>query len=109
MPATESKQTVFAFGALGGVLPTLTLLASTYVTIPETPLPAPGLLLGLALYAIVGGVVALTNTSQEIRQAIFAGIAAPAILSSVLAGASEAHMRRKTTAYLSSPAGLAGC
>ena len=80
---------MFAFGTLGGVLPSLAALAPTYVAAPTTPLPTIGLLFGLALWAIVGGVMALTNTAAEARHAIFAGIAAPAILANVIAGATS--------------------
>src|SRR5690606_14684458 len=48
--------------------------------------PEIGLYVGLVLWAIIGGGVALTNTVYETRQAIFAGIAAPAIIASFVAG-----------------------
>lgn len=83
---TDNRATVFAFGGFGGVLPTLANLASTYVSVPATPMPEYGLYLGLLLWALVGGGVALTNTSFEARQAIFAGVAAPAILLNIVAG-----------------------
>jgi hypothetical protein len=83
---TDSRSALFLFGAFGGIMPTLANLATTYVAIPATPMPAVGLLFGLALFAVIGGGVALTNTSREIRQAIFAGIAAPAIMTSIIAG-----------------------
>ena len=91
-----TRRAVFTFGAFGGVLPTLASLASTYVTVPDTALPASGLYFGLLLWAIVGGGVALTNTSREVRQAIFAGIAAPAIIANLVSGATEAATKRKT-------------
>ncbi|TPN82011.1 hypothetical protein FJ987_17150 [Mesorhizobium sp. CU2] len=85
----DNKIVAFAWGAFGGALPTIAKLASTYVAVPTTPLPALGLLLGVMLWAIVGGGVALTNTSYETRQAIFAGVAAPAILASLISGATS--------------------
>jgi hypothetical protein len=88
---------MFCAGACGGMLPTLANQASIYVNHPDTPLPTVGLFLGIGLWAIVGGVVAFLNDKPEIRQAIFAGIAAPAILTNVVSGATENQaMRRKT-------------
>jgi hypothetical protein len=92
---TDSRSALFFFGAFGGIMPTLANLATTYVAIPDTPMPAWGLVFGLALFALIGGGVALTNTSREVRQAIFAGIAAPAIMTSVIAGSTEGGGRRK--------------
>jgi hypothetical protein len=88
------KKSVFYFGMLGGALPTCATLASTYVASPETPLPTFGLFFGWALWAIIGGAVALMNTSPETRHAIFAGIAAPAILLNIISGATEAGSRK---------------
>ncbi|MEZ2329857.1 hypothetical protein AB6802_09045 [Mesorhizobium sp. RCC_202] len=84
-----TKIIAFLWGAFGGALPTVAKLASTYVAAPTTPLPALGLLLGIALWAIVGGGIALTNTSYDTRQSIFAGIAAPAIIASLISGATN--------------------
>jgi len=85
----DSRTAAFAFGGFGGVLPTLANMASTYVSVPATPMPEYGLYLGLLLWAVVGGGVALTNTTYEARQAIFAGVAAPAILLNIVAGATS--------------------
>ncbi|WP_432283399.1 hypothetical protein SLT36_15325 [Aminobacter sp. BA135] len=85
----DSRTAAFAFGGFGGVLPTLANMASTYVSVPATPMPEYGIYLGLLLWAVVGGGVALTNTSYEARQAIFAGVAAPAILLNIVAGATS--------------------
>jgi hypothetical protein len=74
-------------GALGGVLPTLAKLASTYVTVPETPLPAIGMLLGLIIFAVIGAAIAFGTGQAEVRQALIAGIAAPGIITNLVAGA----------------------
>ena len=77
----------FLFGAFGGILPTLAGLASFYVKSPNPDLPTLGLLLGLVIYAVVGGGVAVGFvTSQEVKQAITTGIAAPALIASIVAG-----------------------
>jgi hypothetical protein len=92
-----ARRTMFYFGAFGGTLPTLANLAPMYIANWDTPLPTIGFLFGLAVWAIVGGGIALTNSSPDVRQAIFAGIAAPAILTNIANGATEGAMRRKTT------------
>jgi hypothetical protein len=98
----KEKRGMFAYGMLGGMMPPLSKLGATFVANPETPLPALGFLLGLAIFAFLGGMVALMNTAPEHRQAIFAGIAAPAIIAGVLAGKSEAdNAVRGNTAFLS--------
>lgn len=94
----DSRAAAFAFGGFGGVLPTLANMASTYVSAPATPMPEYGLYLGLLLWAIVGGGVALTNTTYEARQAIFAGVAAPAILLNIVAGATSQSGAEKAAA-----------
>ena len=98
---TDSRSALFLFGAFGGIMPTLANLATTYVAIPDTPMPAWGLVFGLALFALIGGGVALTNTSREVRQAIFAGIAAPAIMTSVIAGSTEGGGGRRKAEFIS--------
>jgi len=91
------KKTVFLFGAFGGILPTLANLAPQYITDWQTALPTVGFWFGLFIWAVVGGGMALTNATPETRQAIFAGVVAPALLTSITAGASEANMRRRTS------------
>jgi hypothetical protein len=103
----SGKHSIFAFGAFGGILPMLAILASTYCVNPETPLPALALYLALMTWAIVGGGVALTNTSLEKREAIFAGIAAPAIIMSLVFGALGASLRPHTGQLSSSIHGRA--
>ena len=93
---TDSRSALFLFGAFGGIMPTLANLATTFVTIPDTPMPAWGLLFGVVLFALIGGGVALTNTSRQVRQAIFGGIAAPAIMTSIIAGSTDGGGKRRS-------------
>lgn len=90
----KARVSMFVCGAIGGIVPTLATLATTYVTVPETPMPTSGLYFGVMLWAVVGGIVALGNHTPEVRNAIFAGIAAPAIVTNVISGASEAQINR---------------
>jgi hypothetical protein len=73
-------------GAAGGIIPTTAKMASTYVTVPATPLPEIGLLLGLALFAVIGAAIAYGTAQTDIRQALIAGIAAPGIITNLVAG-----------------------
>jgi hypothetical protein len=78
------------------MLPTIGRLAGTYAADFATPDPAWfGVFMALLLYAIVGAVMARALGTGEMKQALFAGIAAPAIVLSVLNGVSETN---KTTA-----------
>jgi hypothetical protein len=91
-------------GAIGGMLPTIARLAATYVAQPLTPLPEIGLYFGLALYAGIGSAVAFVMAPfdrrqivlVELRQALIAGIAAPAILGNIIAGAAETRPKMAT-------------
>jgi hypothetical protein len=79
------------WGAVGGMLPTLGRIAGTYGANFDAPPPALlGVMIALGLYGIIGSVVARAIGNVEVRQCLFAGIAAPAIVVSVLAGASDA-------------------
>lgn len=98
----KEKIAAFAWGGFGGVLPTLAKLASTYVVAPASPLPELGLMIGLLLWAVVGGGVALTSTSYETRQAIFAGIAAPAMITSLVSGTTQHQTAYSMPSLLSS-------
>ena len=100
MHLAKSRRSLFLYGALGGLLPTLSTLATTFVTVPETPLPAIGMLYGLVLMGVVGGGAAMTNSTLEIRQAVITGVAAPAILMSIVSGATDS---RRKSAQLFAP------
>ena len=78
-----------AFGALGGMCPTIAKLAGSYSSNPLQDVPALGVFIGLALFAFLGGVIALGFGSNEVKAAIVAGIAAPAIVTNVISGAQE--------------------
>lgn len=74
-------------GGLGGILPTISKLAATYVGAPKTPWPEYGLLFGLALFAVIGAAIAYATVSSGFHQALVAGIAAPGIITNLVAGA----------------------
>jgi hypothetical protein len=96
-----------ACGAVGGMSPTVAKLAATYAAAPETPPPGLGLLIGLLLFAFLGGIVGLAFGQLQFRQAFIAGIAAPGIITNVLAGTSlhqTAPPVRTPVAVVSEPA-----
>src|SRR5437588_3128401 len=78
------------FGAFGGIAPTLIKLATALVTHPEQPMPLYAFYIGLALYAVIGGVMAAALEEDNLRGALFAGIAAPALISSAITGSQPA-------------------
>ncbi|MDQ0301293.1 hypothetical protein [Ancylobacter polymorphus] len=82
---------IIFFGAFGGVCPTLMKLASTLVANPAADLPLPGFYIAIGLYAILGGGIALALGEQNLRGALFAGIAAPALISNAITGAQDAR------------------
>lgn len=97
-----SRFECLAFGALGGMCPTLAHFASFYATKPSSALPEVGVLIGLGLFAVLGSVIAVGFGAREVKAAIVAGIAAPGIVSNVAAGAAADGARAETdTAALS--------
>ncbi len=81
---------IVLFGAFGGIAPTLIKLATALVTHPEQPMPLYAFYIGLALYALIGGVLAGALEETDLRGALFAGIAAPALISSAITGSQPA-------------------
>ena len=76
---------------VGGMIPTISRMASTYVTDPSTPLPEPGLFLGLFLFFIIGSVLALAFSETNLRQAFIIGVCAPGIITNIVAGMNDAR------------------
>ncbi|MEZ5779201.1 MAG: hypothetical protein R3E44_12650 [Paracoccaceae bacterium] len=97
-----SRLECLTFGALGGMCPTLAHLASFYATKPGSDLPELGLFIGLALFAVLGSVIAVGFGAKEVKAAVVAGIAAPGIVSNIAAGAAaEAKRADAETAAIS--------
>jgi len=89
-PVGITTTSMFLWGAVGGMLPTLGRMAGTYGADFSAPLPHwSGVLLAVGLYAVIGAIMARAVGNAEMKQALFAGIAAPAIVLSVYNGASE--------------------
>ncbi|KZN30043.1 hypothetical protein N480_03605 [Pseudoalteromonas luteoviolacea S2607] len=76
---------------VGGMIPTMSRLASTYVTDPMTPLPEPGLFFGLGLFFVIGVILAYAFSETNVRQAFIIGVCAPGIITNIVAGVQEAN------------------
>ncbi len=74
----------------GGMLPTLSRLAATYVDNPYTPEPAYGIYLGLAIFFVIGAILAFAFGEKSLRQALIIGISAPALINSIASGLKDA-------------------
>jgi hypothetical protein len=93
-PHELDYRSMFLWGAVGGTLPTLGRIAGTYAANFEAPAPAwLGVFLALSLYAFIGAVIARAMGNGEMKQALIAGIAAPAIITNVFNGVSEGRIR----------------
>ena len=87
-----SLTSMLGWGAVGGALPTISKVAGTYGANFAAPAPEwRGVLIAIALYAGIGSVVARAMDNPEMKQALFAGIAAPAIVASILAGVTDSR------------------
>ena len=95
MPTMDEVRSMLVWGAVGGMLPTLGKIAGTFGANFDAPSPQlRGVAIALALYGVIGAVVSRAIGNPEVRQAMFAGIAAPAIVVSVLAGATDSSSIR---------------
>lgn len=86
---------------IGGTLPTVSRLASTYVTDPSTPMPQLGLFFGLGLFFIIGSVLTYAFSESNIRQAFIIGVCAPGIITNIVAGVQDAKIKQTSTGYFS--------
>lgn len=94
-PATAEKKPlrpmmIFLFGAFGGCCPTIAKLASFYSTNPAGGLPQLGTYIGLVLFGVLGAIIAVGFGAKELKAAIVAGIAAPGLVTNIVAGSSAA-------------------
>ena len=88
---------------IGGMIPTISRLASTYVTDPTTPMPEPGLYFGLFLFFIIGSVLAIAFSETNLRQAFIIGVCAPGIITNIVAGVNDAKSTRQTAVLYKLP------
>jgi len=79
------------FAGLGGTMPTLCKLASTYATNPDTDPPRLGLYIGLLLFFVIGSILASAFSEADLKKAFIIGVSAPGIITNISAGVSEAY------------------
>jgi hypothetical protein len=81
----QKKSEACLHGALsGGMLPTLGKVAGTFGANFDAPMPnLVGVSIALGLYAILGSIMARVIGNSDLKQAVVAGIAAPAMVVSI--------------------------
>ena len=90
------------WGGIGGTLPTLARIAGTFGANFDAPMPNwTGVSMAVAAYAFIGGVIARAFGKVEVKQALFAGIAAPAILTNVIMGVTENRTKFSELSFMS--------
>lgn len=78
------------FAGIGGLLPSIARLAAAFATQPDQPLPHPHILIGLALFFVIGAVLSVAfNRDSDIGRGVIIGISAPGIITNILAGATQ--------------------
>jgi hypothetical protein len=88
----QELRSMFIWGAVGGALPTLSKLAGTYGANFDAPTPRIlGVVIAIALYGVIGSIISRAIGNPDVKQALFAGIAAPAIVVGVISGASDSQ------------------
>ncbi|MBS1041468.1 hypothetical protein JK203_11525 [Gluconobacter cerinus] len=77
-------------GGIGGAMPTLSHLAASLTQNDNQPLPNIGFYIGIAIYFAIGAAVSCGFKKENDKKSdyLIRGIAAPAIIASVLAGSS---------------------
>jgi hypothetical protein len=72
---------------LGGLLPTLSKIGASFAAQPDQPLPHWHILIPLAIFFILGFVLNFPfNREMDITKAVIIGIAAPGLITNIIAG-----------------------
>lgn len=74
----------------GGTMPTLSKFGASLIADPSSPMPAIGFFVGLGIFFLIGSLMAYAFAERNLKQALLAGIAAPAIIASAISGATGA-------------------
>ena len=86
----EEMLSMLLWGGVGGMLPSVGRIAASFGANFSTPaIEMTGVAGALLLYGAIGAVMARAMEHPGMRQALFAGISAPAIMASVLNGLSD--------------------
>lgn len=65
---------------IGGTLPTLSRLAASLIGTQQADLPVPSFYVGLVIYFVIGAVMCCAMKERALKGALYAGIAAPAVI-----------------------------
>jgi hypothetical protein len=89
---------------LGGLLPSLSRIATSFMVQPEQPLPHWHILIALSIFFLLGSVLNIPfNRENDITKAIVVGISAPGLITNIIAGASNAPQSKlPQSAFLTS-------
>jgi hypothetical protein len=88
----QEVRSMLIWGAVGGAMPTLSKLAGTFGTNFDAPTPRIlGVAIAIGLYGVIGSIISRAIGNPDVKQALFAGIAAPAIVVGVISGASDSQ------------------
>jgi hypothetical protein len=85
------------FGALGGMMPSLLRLAASLSGDASAALPGLAIAVGIAVYGIIGATLATVLGKTSTYDAFVTGIAAPALVASMIHGATDDTQSHKTT------------
>jgi hypothetical protein len=78
-------------GGFGGALPAALKIGTSIVTDPDQPLPNPHIILGMAIFFVIGIFANIAfNKERDFRSAVIIGIAAPGLITNIIAGAKDA-------------------
>lgn len=76
---------------VGGLLPSVSRIAASLAVQPEQPLPHWHILIALALFFAMGFVLNFAmNKENDLTKAVIVGISAPALITNIVAGVSNA-------------------
>jgi hypothetical protein len=96
-PDRVSLWVAIPLAGIGGMLPTIGRLASTFVTDPTTPMPSFGMYFGLGCFFVLGAVIFLgLSKHRSLQEALVLGIAAPGIITNIAAGVADAKFSHQT-------------
>lgn len=74
---------------MGGMMPTLCKLATVFASNTETLAPKPGVYVALLLFFIIGSILALAFSECDTKRAFTIGIAAPGLITNIMAGVKD--------------------
>lgn len=88
----------FVLAGIGGLLPTLSKLAAAFAAQPDQPLPHWHITIALSIFFVLGCVLNVPfNREHDLTKAVMVGIAAPALITNIIAGVASAPSNASTS------------